>query len=203
MKLFLDADKPLSTCKEKDCECCNVRGRVSCHFTLRKLLVFLSFGIPLMILGGISAFLCSVWAFVVWLLVVLSYFCVIEIRVLCSHCPHYAEPDLRSLKCWANNGSPKLWKYRPGPLKAWEKAVFIGGACLIFLFPIAAVVVRGYYVLFAVSGALTIAWIVVMGRFYCSCCMNFACPFNRVPNEDRDRFFRHNPVVAKAWKIEE
>ena len=198
MKMFLDAGKPLSTCKEKDCEGCNVRGRIFCHFTPKKLLVFLSLGAPLMILGGICTFLYSAWAFAAWVLVVLSYFCIFEIRALCSHCPHYAEPGLRSLKCWANYGSPKLWEYRPGPMKAWEKAVFIGGALLIFLFPIAAAVLRGVYVLPAASVVLIIAWIFVMGRFYCLRCMNFACPFNRVPQDVRDCFYRHNPIVAKT-----
>ena len=200
MKMFLETEKPLSTCKEKDCKGCDVQGRVFCHFTPKKLLVFLSLGAPLMILGGICTFLYSTWAFAVWVLVVLSYFCVFEIRALCSHCPHYAEPGLHSLKCWANYGSPKLWKYHPGPMKAWEKSVFIGGGCLIFLFPIAAALLRGIYVLPAISVVLIIAWIYVMGQFYCLRCMNFACPFNGVPQDVRDCFFSHNSSVATAWK---
>jgi hypothetical protein len=46
-------------------------------------------------------------------------FGLLEIRVMCSHCPHYAEAG-RLLKCWANYGSPKLWAYRPGPMCRME-----------------------------------------------------------------------------------
>lgn len=202
MKIFLDPAKPLSTCRENSCVDCNMNGRVFCHFTPKKLLVFLSLGIPLMVLCGICAFRFSAWVFAAWTLFVLSYFSVFEIRALCSHCPHYAEPELRSLKCWANYGSPKLWKYRPGPLKAWEKLVFIGGACLIFLFPIVAVAIKGFYLLAAVSALLFIVFLFVMRWNYCLRCMNFVCPFNCVPNEVRRCFFSHNPTIAKAWDIE-
>lgn len=203
MKMFLDTEKPLSTCKEEDCKGCDVQGQVFCHFTPKKLLIFLSLGMPFMILGGICTFLYSAWVFAAWVLVVLSYFCVFEIRALCSHCPHYAEPGLHSLKCWANYGSPKLWKYHPGPLKAWEKVVFVGGGCIIFILPMAAAVLSGVYVLLAISVVLVIAWVFIMGRFYCLRCMNFACPFNRVPKDVRDCFFNHNPTVAGAWKMME
>ena len=36
-----------------------------------------------------------------------------------------AETGTKTLKCWANYGSPKLWKYRPGPMSLAEKTVFI------------------------------------------------------------------------------
>lgn len=200
MKLFLDAKKPLSTCKEASCVDCNVAGQIFCHFTLKKLLVFLSLGMPLMILCGISMFLFSWWAFTIWVLLVLSYFCVFEIRALCSHCPHYAEPELHSLKCWANYGSPKLWKYRPGPLKTWEKFVFIGGGSLIFVLPVVFAAIKGFYALSVVSIVLFTVFLLVLKRCYCSRCMNFACPFNQVPEDVRRCFFIHNPGAANAWK---
>ncbi|GAJ20475.1 unnamed protein product, partial [marine sediment metagenome] len=30
------------------------------------------------------------------------------------------ELEINTLKCWANYGSPKLWKYRPGPMSLNE-----------------------------------------------------------------------------------
>lgn len=64
----------------------------------------------------------------------IAFFGFIEIRVMCSHCPHYAESPT-SLKCWANYGSPKLWQYRPGPMSLVEKAVFFIGFAIVWGYP--------------------------------------------------------------------
>jgi hypothetical protein len=199
MKMFLDANKPLHTCKEGDCDICDVRCNLHCHFGPQKLLAFLSLGFPLLILGGIITFRFSFWAFVPWIIFTVSYFGLIEIRVLCSHCPHYAEPSLKSLKCWANYGSPKPWKYNPGPMSVIEKVVFFAGGLIVFLLPIISAILSGNLILLAVFAVLITACIFVLSRFYCNKCMNFACPFNRVDQAVRDQFFKHNPIISDAW----
>jgi hypothetical protein len=75
------------------------------------------------------------WLLIPWLTMIIGYFGFIEIRVMCSHCPHYAESD-SSLKCWANYGSPKIWKYRPEPMSFIEKAIFLGGFAIIWGYPL-------------------------------------------------------------------
>ena len=57
----------------------------------------------------------------------------IEIRVLCSHCPYYAEEG-RILHCLANHGTIKLWKYHPEPMRFWEKLGFLGGIIFFLYF---------------------------------------------------------------------
>lgn len=90
---------------------------------------------PLWLNAGYIIFMQNHFLFTIWIIFTFSYFGLIEIRVMCSHCPHYAEPEIKSLKCWTNYGSPKLWKYRPGPMSIIEKTIFIAGF-LIMLLPL-------------------------------------------------------------------
>jgi len=75
------------------------------------------------LLGGAGIYHSGGWWLLPWLMTIIGFFGFVEIRVMCSDCPHYAEQG-SSLKCWANYGSPKIWKYRPGPMAFWEKAFF-------------------------------------------------------------------------------
>jgi len=203
MSLFLDKDKPLHTCKEENCLNCDVSKSINCHFYSGQLTRFLIFGMAIFIIGGVGVFLFSPWALVVWLVCIISYFGLIEIRVMCSHCPHYAEPGLKSLKCWANYGSPKLWRYRPGPMSIAEKIVFFAGLIIIFLSPVVFILLVNNLLLLAIYVVILAAGTYSLRHFLCGQCMNFACPLNHVDQKLRDRFFSHNPAVSEAWKKHE
>lgn len=43
------------------------------------------------------------------------------------------------------------------------------------------------------------AAVLTLESSFCSHCMNLACPFNSVPYDVREEFFKLNPQVAKAW----
>ena len=116
--MFLDPQRPLTTCTAANCEGCPVSKDVHCHFRARDLTAFLLAGLPIFFIGGAGIFRVNAWWLAPWLVMSFGYFGFIESRVMCSHCPHYAEPG-KSLQCWANYGSPRLWKYRPGPMTAW------------------------------------------------------------------------------------
>jgi hypothetical protein len=58
----------------------------------------------------------------------------LETPVLCSHCPFWAE-ESKTLHCLALTGSPNIWRYRPGPLAAWEKATFAAFLSFLLVFP--------------------------------------------------------------------
>ena len=199
---FLDHEKPLSTCTEKSCENCDVKTNVTCHFNARHLLAFLLTALPAFVLGGIGTFLYAWWAFVIFFVSMPLYFGFLEIRVMCSHCPHYAEPETRTLTCWANYGSPKIWRYRPGPMSFWEKAVFIAGMLVVFFIPALFMILGGRFILMFVYLAYVIFGFIMLFTFLCTRCMNFACPFNRVKKDVRKKFFFHNPKVGDAWKVE-
>jgi hypothetical protein len=131
-------------------------------------------------------------------IIIIGYFGFIEIRVMCSHCPHYAENG-SSLKCWANYGAPKIWKYRPGPMTFWEKVIFFSGFALVWGYPLFFLILDLQIFLLIVYILTTAGFFMTLSTFLCSQCMNFACPMNRVKDEVRRDFLKRNPIIAKAW----
>lgn len=129
--LFLDPDKTIATCTAEHCDVCAVREKRNCHFSSNQLLHFLVLVFPSFLLGDAGVYHVNSWWLIPWLVVIVAYSGFVEIRVMCSHCPHYAEEG-GSLKCWANYGAPKLWKYRPGPMVSWGKAIFFSLALHLF-----------------------------------------------------------------------
>jgi hypothetical protein len=196
--LFLDPFRPLTTCTAKACDGCPVSKDVHCHFQSRDLTAFLLSVIPSFIIGGAGIVLFNAWWLIPWLVIVFGYFGLVEIRVMCSHCPHYAEPG-KSLQCWANYGSPRLWKYRPGPMSTAEKIVFETGLVLVFGYPLAFLLLGAQWLLLAVYLLTCASFVATLRRSYCSQCMNFACPLNLVEEKVRAEFFKRNPVIAQAW----
>ena len=200
--MFLDPRRPLTTCTAKNCDGCPVSKDVHCHFQARDLTAFLLSAVPIFVIGGAGIIHVGAWWLAPWLVIILGYFGFIEIRVMCSHCPHYAEPG-KSLQCWANYGSPRLWKYRPGPMTTAEKIVFESGILLIMAYPLIFLLVGLQWFLLAVYLLTTAGGYVTLRRSYCSQCMNFACPLNNVNEKIRAEFFKRNPVIARAWgKVE-
>jgi hypothetical protein len=177
-----------------------LQNRLVCHFNTRHLLRFLAMAFPVFIVGGIGIARLNAWLLIPWIGFALSYFGLIEIRVMCSHCPHYAEPGSKTLQCWANYGSPKLWKYRPGPMSQGEKIIFFAGLGVLAGYPLVFLVVGRLWMLMALFAIFITGMAAMMDRLMCSHCMNFACPFNQVDQVTRDLFWRRNPSVARAWR---
>jgi hypothetical protein len=200
--LFLDPQKPLSTCSSTSCQGCPLECRLQCHFDGKQLLRFMAIAFTPFILGGIGISQVNAWLILPWLVIVLGYFGLVEIRVMCSHCPHYAEPGIKSLQCWANYGSPKLWKYRPGPMSRAEKTVFFAGLFLVAAYPLAFILAAAQWLLLALFLGTVAGMAFLMARLMCARCMNFACPFNHVDQANRRAFFTRNPLVASAWQSE-
>ncbi|MCF7832134.1 MAG: hypothetical protein K9N05_00985 [Candidatus Marinimicrobia bacterium] len=199
-KLFLDPKQPLHTCKEEKCDGCPVSEKLVCHFNGKQLTWFLLLAFPIFGLGGYGIFTFNVWIFAAWIAMILLYFLLIEIRVMCSHCSHYAEPELTSLKCWANYGAPKLWKYRPGPMSFMEKFIFFAGLIIIFSAPAAAFGLQERFWFMGIYIFAVILGFAFLHIFLCKHCMNFACPMNAVKKKDREDFFDKNPGVKDAWE---
>ncbi len=198
-KLFLDRAKPLHICKEKSCSGCQVASKLNCHFSLKQLAGFFVLNLPLFLCAGYSIYRQNLLLFVLWAVFTCLFFTLIEIRVMCSHCPHYAEPTLKSLKCWANYGAPKIWKYRPNPMSATEKIVFFAGFIIILLPPVLILVLQKSYLFAAIYLAMLIVWKIFLKIFFCKRCFNFACPFNVIERSERKEFL----AKIKSPKIEE
>lgn len=198
---FLDPSKPIATCISETCDNCNASKTLHCHFKLKDLIHFLLIAFPSFLLGGAGIYHIDGWWLIPWLMIIVGYFGFVEIRVMCSHCPHYAEEG-RSLKCWANYGSPKIWEYRPGPMTLWEKVVFLSGFIIVWGYPL-FFLFSGPQVFLLIVYLLTVfGFFMTLKTFLCTQCMNFACPLNRVKSEVRKIFFECNPEVAKAWDID-
>ena len=199
--LFLNPDKPIATCVSKNCNGCPVKDKLHCHFMLKDLIHFLLIALPSFLIGGTGIYHLNGWMLILWVIIIVGYFGFIEIRVMCSHCPHYAESG-NSLKCWANYGSPKIWKYRPSPMTTMERVVFLGGFVIVWGLPL-FFLIQGLQWFLLIAYVLTTAgFFMTLKTFLCTQCINFACPLNTVQDEIRSAFFEQNPEVARSWGID-
>jgi len=188
----------LNTCTEV-CNECKIQSKTNCHFSLNQLLKFYLIVLPSFILGGIGISDYGNISLMIWLIIIVAFFLILEIRVLCSHCPHYLEPT-NSLRCWANYGAPKLWKYRPGPLNIFEKTILLSGFLVVWGYPVVFISLLNNW--------LYLFWYIISVVFFyiflklsnCRRCINFACPLNGVKAEVKEQFFRNNPTVYNSWK---
>jgi hypothetical protein len=140
----------------------------------------------------------------------------LETRVLCSHCPFWAA-ESETMPCLELTGSPKIWRYPPGPMAAWKKATFAAFISVLLVFPSPA---KGY-ALWTVamedgaSGTLallgmvgiTLATILTGAQFFyivrtrfCARCVYFSCPLNQVSRGKVNAYLVHNPVMRAAWE---
>lgn len=197
--VFSDPKKPLETCKSESCDDCPIRDNMHCHFSLKDWLYFLLISSPPLILGGAGIYYMNAWFLIPWLILIIAFFGFIEIRVMCSHCPHYAGPQ-SSLSCRANYGAPKFWKYRPWPMTTVEKTIFFTGFTVVWGYPLAFLIPGENPVLLLAYLAAAIGFFIILTVYMCSQCMNFACPLNRVDEKVQNQFFEKNPVTGKAWR---
>ncbi|MGD1992027.1 MAG: hypothetical protein PVI59_02430 [Anaerolineae bacterium] len=207
---------------EAECGPCDLQYELGCRFDRREFVFFVLNQIPSLVMALFGLVVIGLLVDAWWPLVVFVGACIIlwglglETRVLCSHCPYWAE-DSRTLHCWALTGSPKIWRYRPGPMNGVEKAIILGFFGFLVAFPVS---VEGYgiwlmareygvYGLYALLGMIgvTVAtllaalqFVLILRRHYCEQCVNFSCPLNRVPKVMVDAYLRKNPVMREAWE---
>ncbi|MCW3986976.1 MAG: hypothetical protein NWE87_01520, partial [Candidatus Bathyarchaeota archaeon] len=134
-----------------------------------------------------------------WLALAIVFFGFWEIRILCSHCPYYAEKSV-ILHCIANYGCPKFWKYHPEPISNSEKIQLLIGFIVICGYPFPLLVLGEQFILLSLTvwGLIMFFW--TLQKYTCSKCVNFSCLLNRVPKEVVDEYLKRNPVMRKAWE---
>ena len=123
-----------------------------------------------------------------------------ESRMLCNHCPYYANDTESKLNCPIDKGKLKTGEYDPSPISKLEKAQFIIGALILSFFFQPFLLLKGLWLYSGLSFAGVLAWIVVCRYLVCPHCVNFSCPMNQVPKSIRDEFIRKNPVIREAWE---
>jgi hypothetical protein len=181
------------------CAGCNLNGLLMCRYEARDSTHFFMIILPFFVtaIGGVIAAGYG-WWLLGWLAYMLFFFFVWEGRVLCSHCPYWAEPG-SVLRCHANYGVVKLWKYRPGPMNRSEQVQFLLGALLFVLYPLVLLVIGREYLLVLIGLASAASFGYLLYRNICDRCVNFSCPLNHVGPEVRQAFFARNALIAQAW----
>lgn len=187
-------DKPLSTCSRESCNKCGIHSEITCHFTLIQLLRFYLFVLPSFLIGGTAIYNYSITGFISWVLIMALFFLLIGIRVLCSHCPHYNESSL-IMRCWANYGVPKFWKFRPQPMSFLEKAIYVSGLIFVWGYP-AIFIVLGESQILLVAYVFSVVWFFGLMRWFsCRKCINLSCPLNGVNIKVKEEFLKNNPLI--------
>jgi hypothetical protein len=186
--------------KEEECSDCSIKGKLICHFRSKYLLTFFGFFLAFAVTSFIGVIITGFgWFLLGWIGFWLFFFEVWEIRILCSHCPYYAEEG-NTLHCIANYGSLKLWKYHPEPMNLFEKVQLIIGFAILVGYPLIFLILGGQTIFLIIS----IIEIMIFFGFLlikrCGDCPNFSCPFNRVKKEVVDAFLNRNPIMKKAWE---
>ncbi|MHB1152557.1 MAG: hypothetical protein ACYCWE_06710 [Eubacteriales bacterium] len=151
---------------------------------------------------------------IAYAVIVFLNFAILEPRLLCSHCPFYAEKGF-IIHCNTLYGLPKFWKYRPGPISKAEKVLQLISGGLVDFFPFISFI-YGIVLLYTYPAGsservamigITVIHILLMIQLnntiqkeVCPKCPNFSCVLNKVPKSVRDSYIKRNPVMKDAWK---
>ena len=193
-------EKPCTALPVLACEGCTLNGPLMCRYEARDTTHFFMVMLPFFVtaIGGVIAGGYG-WWLLGWMAYMLFFFFVWEGRVLCSHCPYWAEEG-HMLRCHANYGVIKIWPYRPGPMSRSEQVQFLIGVLIFLLYPLVFLVIGGQYLYAGIGLASAASFGYLLHRDICDRCVNFSCPLNSVPAKTRRAFFERNPVIRKAWE---
>jgi len=183
-----------------ECQNCATASSLKCRFNwgdqLHFIGMFLTVAIPAiigMLLGGFG------WYLLGWLAFAIINFTFWEGRVLCSHCPYWAEDGV-TLHCLANTYTPKVYKYHPEPMSRAEKIQIIIIFIILVGYPFPFLILSGQFIFAGLTawGILMFFW--TLQKYTCPKCINFSCPLNKVPKAVVDEYLEKNPVMKKAWE---
>jgi len=189
-----------------ECSNCNIKDKLHCHvhikFSLYFGVGFFAALIPALIGVFFSGFEIRLLLIILigWIIYALFFFCVWESRILCSHCPYYANDTQKTLHCDINRGAYKISRFHPEPLKKSEKIQFIIGAGILIGYPIPFLIIGKQFLILILTLIGIGIWITIIQLKTCPVCINFSCPLNRVPKEIVDVFLKNNPRMRKAWE---
>ncbi|MFX1271457.1 MAG: hypothetical protein ACFFAX_07200 [Promethearchaeota archaeon] len=204
---------------ESICEECSLSEDLNCRYDDKLVSCFRSRHIPFRLLGfavtGVASLAVnSIWPFLVFALVTVLNFTLIETWYLCRHCPFYSK-DGRTLYCITLKGLPRLWNYDPAPIRKPEQYAMMAVGGFIDLFPIVAGAFGVWVLISEGAGLTSIAFMIALtlamligsvylGRFladsYCAKCVNLSCVMNKVPKAIAYDYLRRNPSLLEIWQ---
>lgn len=187
--------RPVSECTE-----CPLAGQLKCRVNWGDLFhfvgLFLLFAFPSLIGMMRSGHL---WYILGWVGFWIFFFEIWEIRILCSHCPYYAEKGW-TLHCIANYSSLKLWRYHPEPISSSEKIQLITGFIILSGYPFPFLILGKQFTFAFLAFWALVMFFWTLRKYTCSACVNFSCVLNTVPREIVDEHIKRNPVMKRAWE---
>jgi hypothetical protein len=186
-------------CKLNEDIFCRPQSKYRIFFAAPMFIAFLPLIVEILFYSDFELFL-KLFFFGSWIAYAFFFLNVWESRMLCNHCPYYANDAQKKLHCPIDKGKLKTGKYDPGPSSLSEKIQFITGTIIFVGYPVPILVVGRLWfsLLFLVIGV--VSWIVILQKKVCTDCVNFACVLNRVPKTIKDAFLKRNPVIKKAWE---
>jgi hypothetical protein len=177
---------------------CVIKDKLICHFHRKYLRNFIGLFCIFVITSFTGVIIAGYgWFLLGWIGFWLFFFEFWEIRILCSHCPYYAE-DSKTIHCIANYGSLKLWKYHPEPMNLSEKIQLILGLVILFGYPLIFMILGRQFIFLLISILEIFLFFSFLLIRRCGKCVNFSCPFNRVKKEIVRTFLEKNPEMKKV-----
>ncbi|MFX1410883.1 MAG: hypothetical protein ACFFA6_11045 [Promethearchaeota archaeon] len=192
--------------EKSECANCSINDKLHCHVQLKYSLYFgvgfLTALIPALLGIFFSRYEINLLFIILigWFIYALFFFCVWESRVLCSHCPYYANHTQKTLHCDINRGAYKISKFHPEPMKKSEIIQFFIGVGILIGYPIPILIIGKQFLMLILTLIGIGIWITIIQLKTCPVCVNFSCPFNRVPKEIVDEFLKLNPRMKIAWE---
>jgi hypothetical protein len=104
------------------------------------------------------------------------------------------------MRCWANYGVPKLWRYRPWPMNTGEKVILISGFLIIWFYPIIFMFLIKHWILLGGYISLVLVTFILIKKYCCKKCVNLSCPLNGVADSIKEEFLNNNPLIYDSWK---
>lgn len=146
-------------------------------------------GMPFLV-GALAIASSSLLWLLGYLVFMLCFFSVAQIRFLCTHCPYYRQQPGKTVHCKSMWGPTKLFRPRPGALSSFDKAMLYFFFLLSFSFPMYWLILQPkFLVIYLLS---IVVMVFTLGRYECNRCLFFDCPFNRVSNNVKTDFLREN-----------
>ena len=144
--------------------------------------------IPLLLACFVISKYSIVWT-IIYILIFIGHFLILEYRFFCSHCPHYCN-DSETTKCMFLWFIPKFFPKRPEPLSKIDITMLILGFIIIIFSPL-------YWLLKSLQFLILyfLSWIVfamTIKRYECTRCIYFYCPANSVKKELKEKYINKN-----------
>ncbi len=190
---------PIATCRSDACDNCGVRTALDCHVTPNDLLRMFLIACPAVVLGGAGIYHVNGWLLLPWLIILVGFFGLVEMRRAAAHQVSVAGKG-HALRVYANDGVSKRAPDRMVPPIPLQKAFYITGFAVAWGYPVYVLLSGNQIFLLSAYLLAVLSWFTTLRSFRCSRCIHFACPLNTVDNDIRSDFYEINPSVVKRWR---